>query len=208
MKNVTKETTMTKDKLTPKQSRFVEEYLVDLNQTQSAIRAGYSEKTAAEQASRLLTKAKVQAAVQELMAKRSGRTQIMADNVVTELAKIGFADIRKAVVWGATPDAPGVEGMEPNGLNIYPVALVPSSVIDDDTAAAVAEVSLTQAGIKIKMYDKKSALDSLGKHLGLFTNKLKVTGKNGGAIETSEVPASVRLREMLDRIAPSQGGEQ
>lgn len=165
------------NKLTPKQARFVEEYQIDLNATQAAIRAGYSEKTAKEQASRLLTNVNVQEEVQKAMESRSERTQVTADMVIGELAKIGFADIRNAVAWGATPGQPESDDFEPNGLNIYPVALIPSAKIDDDTAAAVSEISLTQTGVKIKMYDKKSALDSLGRHLGIFTDKTEVTHK-------------------------------
>src|SRR5215469_1569992 len=79
--------------LTPKQSRFVEEYLVDLNGKQAAIRAGYSPKTAEVQASRLLRYAQVQAALKAAMEARSKRTQITADRVVTELAKLAFANL-------------------------------------------------------------------------------------------------------------------
>lgn len=171
--------------LTPKQERFVEEYLIDLNATQAAIRAGYSKKTAQEQSSRLLSNVMVQDAVSEAKKERSARTQIEADRVVQELAKIGFADIRRAVKWGATPRDPQSDDFEPTGLNIYPVALVPSHEIDDDTAAAISEVSLTQTGVKLKMHDKKSSLDSLGKHLGIFekdnTQRAPVIG--GFAIE-------------------------
>lgn len=154
--------------LTPKQVRFVEEYLVDLNATQAAIRAGYSEKTAKEIGCQNLTKLNIAAEIEKAMESRVERTQVTADQVIAELAKIAFVDIRKAVVWGATPNKPDVEGIKPNGLGMYPVALVPSTKIDDDTAAAISEVSLTQTGVKIKMYDKKAALDSLGKHLGMF----------------------------------------
>ena len=61
--------------LTPKQQRFVEEYLIDLNATQAAIRSGYSEKTAQERSSRLLSNVMVQAAIQEAQSKRAERTK-------------------------------------------------------------------------------------------------------------------------------------
>lgn len=81
---------MAKGKLTPKQQCFVDEYLIDLNATQAAIRAGYSPKTAAVQASRLLANAKVSAAVACAMAERSKRTGITQDRVLMELAKVAF----------------------------------------------------------------------------------------------------------------------
>lgn len=157
--------------LNDKQRRFVEEYLIDLNATQAAIRAGYSAKTAKEQGYRLLTNVHVAAAITKAQEKRSTRTGITQDRVLAELAKIGFADIRKAVRWGRSPIDKTSENADPNGLGIFPVELVPSEEMDDDTAAAVAEVSLTQTGVKIKMYDKRAALVDIGKHLGMFGGK-------------------------------------
>lgn len=156
--------------LTAKQERFVAEYLIDLNATQAAIRAGYSEKTADQQGSRLLANVKVAADIAEAKAKRSERTLINQDMVLNELAKIGFADIRKAVSWGSVPEA------NDDGERLYPVELMASEAIDDDTAAAISEVSLTAQGVKIKMYDKKAALDSIGKHLGMFVEKVDMNG--------------------------------
>lgn len=151
--------------LTAKQERFVAEYLIDLNATQAAIRAGYSENGANRQASQLLSNIDIQRAIERAKAKRDKRTEITQDRVVAELAKIGFADIRKAVAWGRSPVDQVSENADPNGLGVYPVELVPSDEIDDDTAAAVSEVSLTQTGVKVKMYDKRAALEALLKHV-------------------------------------------
>src|SRR5215470_8405994 len=79
--------------LTLKQARFVEEYIIDLNGKQAAIRAGYSPRTAEVQASRLLSNAKVNAAVKQAMKARSRRTSISADRVVLELAAMAFSNI-------------------------------------------------------------------------------------------------------------------
>lgn len=151
--------------LTGKRKLFVQEYLIDLNATQAAIRAGYSEKTAYSQGQRLLKDVEIQSAISEAMQKRSERTEITQDRVLQELAKIGFADIRKAVTWGRSPIDQESENAEPNGLGVYPVELVPSNEVDDDTAAAITEVSLTRTGVKIKMADKRAALETLLKHL-------------------------------------------
>ena len=161
--------------LTDKQAKFVSEYLVDLNATQAAKRAGYSEKTAEQQGHQLLKKTLVAAAIAEAQAKRSERTEITQDMVLQELAKIAFADIRKVARWGKSPIDTESENANPNGLGIYPVELVPSEQIDDETAGAVAEVSLTQFGIKVKMHDKKGALVDLGKHLGMFVERTEST---------------------------------
>lgn len=80
-------------KLTGKQERFVEEYLVDLNGTQAAIRAGYSERSARSQANRLLTNDDIQKGLSEGAKARSERTKIDADWLLTRLAAEAEADI-------------------------------------------------------------------------------------------------------------------
>lgn len=171
-------------KLTAKQARFVEEYLVDLNATQAAIRAGYSKKTARQIGEENLSKPVIAQAVREAQAKRSERTEITQDMVLQELAKIGFSDIRKVMRWGETmlrmdTDKDGVD-VE---VAYHGIALIDSSEIDDDTAAAIAEVSEGREGLKIKMHDKKGALVDIGRHLGMFKDKLDLTS-NGETINS------------------------
>lgn len=71
--------------LNPKQQRFIDEYLIDLNATQAAVRAGYSARTAEAQGSRLLSHVKVKEAVDAAIAARSARTAITADYVLTTI---------------------------------------------------------------------------------------------------------------------------
>ena len=147
-------------KLTPKQAEFVRQYLVDLNSTQAAIRAGYSEKTAYRIGAELLQKTSVAEAIATAQAKREQRTEITADRVVAELAKIAFGSARDVMEWG------------PNG-----VVLKDSAELTDEQAAAIAGVSenITQNGssLKLKRHDKVKALELLGRHLGMFTDKVK-----------------------------------
>lgn len=168
--------------LTPKQQRFVEEYLVDLNATAAYKRAGYVAKgNAAEvNAARLLRNAQVKIAVEAARAELSKRTEITQDMVLQELAKIGFSDIRKAVRWAsnvavAAPDERSLdEIIEEGGGEIRhaitnQVELVDSDTIDDDTAAAIAEIAQTdRGGLKVKLHDKRAALVDIGRHLGMF----------------------------------------
>ena len=144
--------------LTPKQQRFVDEYLVDLNATQAAIRAGYSAKTAGSIANETLTKPEIAAAIQQAMQDRSDRTQITADAVLQELGRIGFSDMRVFATWGA------------NG-----VTLNESASLKDDSARCVAEVSETRTkdggAIRFKLHDKVAALEKIAKHLGMFGEK-------------------------------------
>ncbi|CAB3812232.1 terminase small subunit [Achromobacter denitrificans] len=171
--------------LTDKQRRFVDEYLVDLNATQAAIRAGYSQKTAGQIGEQNLKKLEIAAAVQEAQAARAKRTEITQDMVLRELAKIGFSDIRKIVRWGKTElrvtDAGDDEGevTEP----YHGLALVSADEIDDDTAAAISEISEGREGLKVKLHDKKGALVDIGRHLGMFKDRIEHSGPNGGPIE-------------------------
>lgn len=166
--------------LTPKQRRFVDEYLIDLNATQAAERAGYRNPN--KQGPRLLVNVGVQAALAERMKKREHRTEITQDKVLAELAKIGFADIRRAIEWG--PEVMVVDENTGETAVSNGVALVSSEKIDSDTAAAIAEISQTAQGIKIKLHDKRAALVDIGRHLGMFKDKVEITGKDGGPVQT------------------------
>ena len=142
-----------------KQERFVEEYLIDLNGTQAAIRAGYSPKTANEQASRMLANVNIRAHIKKAMAERSRRTGINQDRVLMELAKIGFVNISDVV--------------DPETAKILPDAK------EEDLACIQSiKVKPTEWGTEreVKMYDKKAALVDIGRHLGMFKDKLEVEG--------------------------------
>lgn len=159
--------------LTPKQRRFVDEYLIDLNATQAAMRAKYSVKTAASIGEENLRKPEIAEAVLQRMKEREKRTEITQDKVLTELAKIGFSDIRKVVRWGETM-VRMVDSEEGEGDDLVPyhgLALIDSTEVDDDTAAAIAEVSQGRDGLKVKFHDKKGALVEIARHLGMFTPK-------------------------------------
>lgn len=168
--------------LTPKQRAFVQEYLIDLNATQAAIRAGYSEKSAFVEGSRLLKNAKVGGAVETAMKLRAERTDITADMVLKELAKIGFSDIRKAIKWRShlveeedNPEGGDIAVVKTIVTNL--VELVGSDDLDDETAAAISEISQNQGGgIKLKLHDKRAALVDIGKHLGMFKEKIEHSG--------------------------------
>jgi phage terminase small subunit len=150
-------------KLTNRQQQFVDEYLIDLNATQAAIRAGYSPRTANEQAGRLLVNVSVSDAISRAIAERSKRTGINQDRVLLEMAKIGFANIA---------DVANIDE-----------ASVRTDANNNDTAAIqsikVKQIPTSDGVIterEIKMYDKTKALIELGKHVGLFDNKVKLDG--------------------------------
>lgn len=144
-------------KLTAKQQRFCDEYLIDLNAAQAAIRAGYSPRTAEQAASRLLTIVKVSDEIAREMAERSKRTGINQDRVVKELAKLAFVNIADVV---------DLEN-----------ATVRISATDEDLACIQSvKIKPSEFGTEreIKLYDKKASLELLGRHLGMFKDKLEV----------------------------------
>lgn len=148
--------------LSLKQKTFVEEYLVDLNASQAAIRAGYSKHTAKEQGCQLLTRLNIQEAINSVVEARSKRTEITQDRVLEELARLAFLDPRK---------------MYDEDGNLIPFHLLPIEV-----AAAVGGIDVSSYGenlkttTKIKLIDKKGSLDLLGRHLKMFTDKIHHTG--------------------------------
>ncbi|MEW6234733.1 MAG: terminase small subunit [Candidatus Omnitrophota bacterium] len=178
-------------KLSAKQSRFIEEYLVDLNATRAAIRAGYSPKTAEIIGFENLRKPKIQKAIEDATKQQSERTQIKADEVVKELARIAFSDIRQVIEW----DESGK------------VTVKPSSEIKKDAARGIVEITRRVASdgavtLKIKMADKLGALNSLGKHLGMFIEKIEHSGSVQGGVLL--VPSEVDQDSWLKTAAEYQ----
>lgn len=155
--------------LNEKQKRFVDEYLIDRNGTQAAIRAGYSEKTAAQIATRLLRNVQVQSEISSGTEQQQERTQITADRVLQEYARLAFFDPRKLFDEQGRPK--------------------PIDSLDADTAAALVGIELQDVyeGFgedrqfigytkKYRLSDKKGSLDSIARHLGMFNDKLSIEG--------------------------------
>lgn len=171
--------------LNAKQQRFCEEYLIDLNATQAAVRAGYSKKTAKEIGCENLTKPNIQEYVQRLIKERKDRTEVTADQVVRELAFMGFANMLDYMT--ITDDGS---------------AYVDLSTLTREQAAAIQEVTVDSyidhttfdeegekqavKKIKFKLADKRGALTKLGEHLGMFNQPLKFEGSLGVDEETRE----------------------
>lgn len=152
--------------LNPKQAAFVREYLVDLNATQAALRVGYSKKTAYAQGARLLKNVEVAKAINAAQDRRADRVEVKADDVLRELMRIGMCDIRQAYT---------TEGR-----------LKPIHEMPEDVARAIGGVETEELWEndgedgervrvgdvrKVKFWPKVQALELLGKHLKLFTEK-------------------------------------
>ena len=149
-----------KGKLTAKQQKFVEEYLIDLNATQAAIRAGYSVKTADVIGYQLLQKTSVQEAIAKAMAERSRRTGVNQDRVVLELAKIAFVKMTDVVNSNGEIKADA----SPDDLSC--IESIKYKESDNEFGGSVER--------EVKIASKMKALELLGKHLGMWNDKLDV----------------------------------
>jgi phage terminase small subunit len=158
-------------KLSDRDRQFVNEYLVDFNAAKAAKRAGHTgQKSKGWQIKR---RKAIAAAIEQAIAERSKRTQITADRVLREYARIAFADIRSF--------AKGQQGV----TDLKSVA-----TLTDDEAAAVVELNgIPGKGLKVKLHDKKKALDALARHLGLFTKTQDEAESPSAAAE--------RIRELI-----------
>jgi len=184
--------------MTNRQKIFVKEYLVDLNATQAAIRAGYSEKTAEQIGCRLLRNVKVAEAIQKGVEKKENSAEITAEKVLTELAKIGFANMADYMKTTADGDP-----------------YLDFSALSRDQAAALSEVTVEDyvdgrgkdarnvKKVKFKLYDKRAALVDIGKHIGMFKERHEVTGANGEAL-FEDVLGFHQLSGILARLRPRQ----
>lgn len=144
-------------KLTDKQKEFVRQYLVDLNATQAAIRAGYSMKTAYRQGADLLQKTSIREAIEKAQAKRARRVEVTQDYVLSNLVEVVERTMQRAPV----TDRKGEQVTDEEGRAVW-------------------------------TFDAKNAnraLELLGKHLGIFTDKIRaeVSGPDGGPVASEIV---------------------
>lgn len=160
--------------MTRKQERFVEEYLVDLNATQAAIRAGYSPASAGTVAGENMRKPQIRACIDTAMAELSKRTGVNQDRVIRELAKVAFANAADIV-------------------DLDTAKLLPDAAAEDTAVIASVKVKTIPGadgqGVEreIRLADKLKALELLGKHFGMFTDNVRLTGEMGVQI-VDDVP--------------------
>ena len=176
-------------KLTEKQKRFADEYLIDLNATQAAIRAKYSQKTAEATAARLLRNVKVAEYIQRRQKNMQAKTEITQERVITELAKIGFANLTDFLDYETVQRVIDYKNGEPVIDWAMMVNAKDSSEVD---GSAIQEVSISRDGtFKFKLYSKLDALEKIGRLLGLYDKSEQ--GNNEDKMEAlRELFASVK----------------
>lgn len=153
------------DDFSQREIMFIHYYCSNGNHGENAaIAAGYAQKTARQQASRMLANERIKAQIDRVMGKAMAKLEITVERVLAEVARLGFADIRKC--------------FNPDGT------LKPLHELDDDTAAALVGMEVIEiedngtvrvVAKKFKFADKKGSLELLGKHLKMWTDKVEVT---------------------------------
>lgn len=158
--------------LSAKQQRFVEEYMIDLNATQAAIRAGYSEKTAKVIGSENLSKPAIAAAIAAKREKLAQKAEITAEKVLQELALIGFSNMQDYMRAGSDGDP----YLDFSGLTREQAAAL-AEVTVEDFKEGRGESARDVRRVKFKLSDKRQALVDIGKHLGMFKEQIQHTGE-------------------------------
>ena len=164
--------------LTKKQKLFVEEYLIDLNATQAAIRAGYSTNTAYSIGDENLKKPEIKGAIDKALAERSKRTGINQDRVILELAKIALVKITDIV------DDRGKIKASASDADLACVESVKYKESESETGSSVER--------EVKVASKLKALELLGKHMGMFKDNINISG----ALETG----TTKLESILEQL--------
>ncbi|MFQ1062162.1 terminase small subunit [Bordetella trematum] len=162
--------------LTNKQRRFVDEYLVDLNATQAAIRAGYSAKTAGQIGDENLKKPQIAAAIQEAQAKRSERVQVTADYVLSRMVEIDQMDVLDIMT----------DRMELKPVSEWPKVwrqYLSGFDLSELFEGAGDDRALVGMMKKIRWPDKTKNLELLGRHLGMFKDRVEHSGPGGGPVQ-------------------------
>jgi len=178
--------------LTDQQLAFVDHYMACFNPQVAALEAGYGTK---QDGQALLQKIQIREEIQKRQEDLKNQTQISAARVLLEYARIGFADMGNFVEVGE--DEHG----------IFDVRIKPLDKVD---SAVISEITQGRYGPTIKLHSKLKALDSMSKYLGLFTEKVELTGKDGA--ELTIVNPADSLMAVLDKMQSNQqqleGNEQ
>ena len=165
--------------LAPREARFVDEYLLDLNGARAAVRAGYSARSARQLAARLLAKPSVRAEVDRRRQELAHRTGIEQERILDELASIAFSDMRDFATWGS------------DGVKLKAGSDLPAG-----TSRCIAEIVQAPTGVRIRLHNKITALHALGRHFGMFREPFHVDPRVALAallgVEPEELPCSPR----------------
>jgi len=159
---------------TAKQQRFIEEYPVDFNATKASQRAGYSKKTSYSIGHELLKKPEIQEAIQKRVGKLTTKADITVERIVSELAKVGFSNLGE--YFRISKD--GEPYIDLSAITPEQSAALQEIMVEDFTDGR-GDGARDVRRVKIKTLDKLNALDKLGKYLGMFVDRIDLTGEIG-----------------------------
>lgn len=168
--------------LTAKQKAFVQQYVIDNNATQAAIRAGYAVASANVEGSRLLAKANISAAVEKIKAERMMRVNVTQEQVLQEMALLANSSVEHYYVTddgnlAAKDDAPA-------GAMRAISSVRRRKIVKEN--AQTGDLTITYE-IEFRLWDKPTPLKLMGRHTGLFPNRVEVTGRDGRPVELTAV---------------------
>jgi len=156
-------------RVTALQRRFIDEYMVDLNGAQAAVRAGYAAGSARYSAARNLARKDIKAEVAARIADRATRVKVTADQVIKELARLAFVDPSRIMSYSRGR-----------------IRLSETDSLSEDDRRCVEELSESVGGgVKVRLASKVKALELLGRHLGLFVDRMEHSGPDGGPIRAT-----------------------
>lgn len=170
------------------QKKFCLEYLKDFNATQAAIRAGYAKRSAAVHASRMLSNANIQAFIQKKAKNIEEKAEIDIAKVLQEFGRIAFSDMRK--YFNDDGSMKDIHSLDDNSA-----AAISAVEVLEEFSGTGEKRKLIGYTKKLKLWDKKGSLDSIGKYLGMFKEIMEHQGKNGGPIQT-ETKHTVVFKDM------------
>lgn len=204
------------------QARFVDAYVVEPNATKAAIAAGYSERTAASQGQRLLKNVEIQRAIEKARKASELRTGVTVDRVKLELARIAFGTLDQVGDWGTSMHCPTHgNGARCDCINATPgrafFQLKDRNVLEPDQLAMLSSVKVKRKWepnaegdfveveeLEVKIYDKLKALELLGKHLGMFEQKITMKIDTPLDLSKLTLQQKIELEALLDAASPDE----
>lgn len=191
-------------KLTPKEARFVDEYLIDLNATQAAIRAGYSKRNAGKLGHQVLSRELVAKAIGVRMQKRAERVEIDQDWVLRKWIAVVQADESELMQWRIGPcekcwkgkasyDKPNPACKDCHGEGVGRLVVSDTRTLSESARALFAGLQVSKEGIRVNVHSKEAALANIARHLGMFPTKVELSGPGGAPVHTMN--ANMNLEE-------------
>lgn len=199
------------DKLTIKQEKFVQGLFAGLSQREAYREAfpssiNWKDETVDARACELAKNSKVVVRLEELTNELKQRNMVTVERVLAELAKVGFANgsdfakvVEKTRIEEIKDEEGNVTGTKEHRYKV--VEVIETDKLEEDKLAAIAGIKATKEGIEVKTNDKIKALELMGKYLGMFTDKMEVTGKDGGPIDIDLSGLDTeQLKKLADKL--------